>query len=209
MMTWPPAPPGSEPADLRALLDGAHSEPEEEAPRLVLADWLDERGDPRARWMEAAVTLRPAAETEITPRTLYDHIERLACHRRLRFFATGCCRGAWESLGSSGRLAVAAAELRACDLLTKVPLACAWREAQAALNHDAQSASEAEVSRAVRRAETAWLAAQTAAEDAFWLSGRFAWVHWMLAAEAVCPDFGSRGCLLLEAVRGLNLPPID
>src|SRR5262245_29752123 len=40
---------------LRGFLAAIRAEPEEDAPRLVFADWLDEHGDPRAEMIRLSV----------------------------------------------------------------------------------------------------------------------------------------------------------
>lgn len=42
-------------ATLRGLLAAARDDPDDEGPRLVLADWLDERGDPRGEFVRLQV----------------------------------------------------------------------------------------------------------------------------------------------------------
>jgi uncharacterized protein (TIGR02996 family) len=46
----PPGPPSAGPAALDGLLAAARAEPDDDTPRLVLADWLEENGDPA--WAE-------------------------------------------------------------------------------------------------------------------------------------------------------------
>jgi uncharacterized protein (TIGR02996 family) len=50
-----PPPTTDDEAFLRAIVDA----PADEAPRLVYADWLDERGDPRGAYLRAVVTWGP------------------------------------------------------------------------------------------------------------------------------------------------------
>src|SRR5262249_19017520 len=47
-MTWPPRPDGPIDPHVRAFLDDVAENPDDPAPRLVFADWLAERDDPRA-----------------------------------------------------------------------------------------------------------------------------------------------------------------
>ena len=41
--------------ELLAMLRNIKDDPEEDAPRLALADWLQERGDPRGEFIRAQV----------------------------------------------------------------------------------------------------------------------------------------------------------
>jgi uncharacterized protein (TIGR02996 family) len=41
-----------------AFLAAIRAEPEDEAPRLIYADWLDERGDPRAEYLRVEYAVR-------------------------------------------------------------------------------------------------------------------------------------------------------
>src|SRR5262245_16913044 len=47
-MTWPPSPNAPVDPQIRAFLDAIADEPTDASVRLVFADWLEERGDPRA-----------------------------------------------------------------------------------------------------------------------------------------------------------------
>lgn len=47
----------TEDPDERCLLDAIHTDPEDDRLRLVYADWLEERGDPRAEWVRAEIIL--------------------------------------------------------------------------------------------------------------------------------------------------------
>jgi uncharacterized protein (TIGR02996 family) len=47
-MTWPPPVPDPHGEGIAAFLTAVAEEPDAAAPRLIFADWLEERGDPRA-----------------------------------------------------------------------------------------------------------------------------------------------------------------
>src|SRR4051812_38593601 len=68
--------PGALPADLLGLLAGCKERPEEETPRLVLADWLEEHGGPEEQ--ARAEHIRLEVECERLPR--HDH-RRIALQR--------------------------------------------------------------------------------------------------------------------------------
>src|SRR6476659_1158863 len=50
--------------DERAFLRAIAAAPDDTAPRLVYADWLDERGDPRAEFVRVQVRLREHLESD-------------------------------------------------------------------------------------------------------------------------------------------------
>jgi uncharacterized protein (TIGR02996 family) len=56
-MTWPPSPNASVDPQVRAFLDAIADHPEDASVRLVFADWLEERGDPRAELMRLQAQL--------------------------------------------------------------------------------------------------------------------------------------------------------
>jgi uncharacterized protein (TIGR02996 family) len=62
-MTWPPAVPDPHSEEITGFLAAIAEDPDEAAARLVFADWLDERGDPRGEMLRLAwevSTLSPA-----------------------------------------------------------------------------------------------------------------------------------------------------
>ena len=63
------------PDELRSLLAGCHEAPDDDAPRLVLADWLEERDDPRGTFMRLQCQLEamPAMERRIVHLALAEH----------------------------------------------------------------------------------------------------------------------------------------
>src|SRR5215469_14182128 len=64
--------------ELLALLRAAKADPEDDAPRLVLADWLDERGDPaRAELVRLQVARDRLAPYDPRRRELEDREDEL------------------------------------------------------------------------------------------------------------------------------------
>lgn len=86
-----------------AFIRAIREQPDDETARLVYADWLDERSDPRAEYLRAEATwvaLRPSDEQY---RTLYRRASRLAAPLDPEWFAAvgrmGILVGrAWEAL---------------------------------------------------------------------------------------------------------------
>jgi uncharacterized protein (TIGR02996 family) len=66
----------------RALLQGILDAPEEDAPRLVFADWLDDNGEPdRAEFIRAQIQLAPIAEDDPSYEGLRKRAgQLLSCH---------------------------------------------------------------------------------------------------------------------------------
>jgi uncharacterized protein (TIGR02996 family) len=68
-MTWPPDPDAPTDEHVRAFLDDVSDHPEDVAVRLVFADWLAERDDPRAELLRLqAEHLRGTERKEVEPR---------------------------------------------------------------------------------------------------------------------------------------------
>jgi uncharacterized protein (TIGR02996 family) len=54
--------------EVHAFLHASKEQPEEDLPRLALADWLDERGDAeRAEFIRLQCRLGPGTEPPLTP----------------------------------------------------------------------------------------------------------------------------------------------
>jgi uncharacterized protein (TIGR02996 family) len=117
--------------------------PGDDGPRLVYADWLEERGDGRGTWLrfactEFAAAARAAARSTDKPDGgFYLRVDRLLRRpggkRLVRLAAAAFYRwlpaGAglvWDRLEEDVRSTVAAAELHACGLLSAEALATPW-----------------------------------------------------------------------------------
>src|SRR5689334_1764941 len=105
--------------------------PGDDGPKLVWADWLEERGDPRGEWLrfattEFAQTARAAAlRTTVPDGNFYLRVDRLlrrpSGKRLLRLSAAAFLRWipvrtgfVWDFLDENIKPTVAAAELHAC-----------------------------------------------------------------------------------------------
>lgn len=66
--------------DELAFLKAIHANPADDLPRLVYADWLDERGDPLAEMIRLGVEARDDGRTDLKPR-----IDALATRLRPRY----------------------------------------------------------------------------------------------------------------------------
>lgn len=73
-MTWPPDPTAPPDTDIRAFFAAIRDAGDDTTPRLVFADWLEERGDPRAELVRLQVALR-TADAEKERDTLTKRIE--------------------------------------------------------------------------------------------------------------------------------------
>lgn len=116
--------------DERALLDAILADPDDDGPRLVYADWLEERGDERATYLRLEIEFRSAADA-----IERDRVERAL--RRLRWYAgaewlaivarlpiENCprtdCPGRWEQLSATD-----APEVRRCETCLGIVHHCA------------------------------------------------------------------------------------
>lgn len=67
--------------DEPSLLDAIHERPDDDLPRLVYADWLEERGDPRAEFIRVQCQLAEGgADDERRPALLHREAQLLAEH---------------------------------------------------------------------------------------------------------------------------------
>lgn len=78
-------------SELRALLKACHAQPDDDTPRLVLADWLQERDDPRGELMrlQCQLAAMPAADPQ------YDEL----CSRQEEWWK--CFGQLWEKEASN------------------------------------------------------------------------------------------------------------
>jgi uncharacterized protein (TIGR02996 family) len=82
--TSPPTKPVRE-GDERSLLDAILAEPDDDAPRLVYADWLAERGDPRGEFIIVQLELAKLGPTDRGDRVAELHereVELLRLHKK-------------------------------------------------------------------------------------------------------------------------------
>jgi uncharacterized protein (TIGR02996 family) len=63
------------------FINAIKANPDDDLPRLVYADWLDERGDPRGNFIRLHLALKAAAP---------DHTDRVAGEHELSHLRTGC-----------------------------------------------------------------------------------------------------------------------
>lgn len=68
--------------DEEALLDEIRSVPEDDVPRLMLADWLEEQGDPRAELIRVQLELATCGPDDPRRESLVNHESRLIADRR-------------------------------------------------------------------------------------------------------------------------------
>jgi uncharacterized protein (TIGR02996 family) len=61
-----------------AFIAAVLAEPEDDTPRLVYADWLEERGDPRAEFLRAECQLRKLSSTEDSFPALRTRLEQVS-----------------------------------------------------------------------------------------------------------------------------------
>jgi uncharacterized protein (TIGR02996 family) len=76
----------SEDAFLRAIL----ADPDDEAPRLIYSDWLDERGDPRAEFLRLECRLRALSVASAEYRPLHQRLTALGGLPDVRWVAAVC-----------------------------------------------------------------------------------------------------------------------
>jgi uncharacterized protein (TIGR02996 family) len=140
-----------------ALVAAVLATPGDDAVRLVFADWLDERADPRGAQLrrlaaahEAARALpRPAAGGPAGFDEVYYGCQRLEAREPglSRLFACLCVRfcplpderRVWDLLRAPGRAAVAAAEMHWCGLVGDPALEAACRAAKPPEERDHES----------------------------------------------------------------------
>jgi len=118
--------------------------PAEEGPRLVFADWLDERGDVRGPWLRFVSRVHELARLASEPATLPDTDEAHLAHRSaslarldvaamVRFTPAAPGQLFWDRLDDiRSRRAVAGAELLGCGLLSDRQRQSLLAEARAA-----------------------------------------------------------------------------
>src|SRR4051794_2894901 len=120
-MTTAPCP------ELLALLAGARASPHEDAPRLVLADWLEEHGDGRGELMRCQLERAALPPGDPRQRELDDRLWDLLARHRPAYFAP------LRDVASDAaiRRGLLAATVSASDLLAEGPQALAATEAWA------------------------------------------------------------------------------
>jgi uncharacterized protein (TIGR02996 family) len=115
-------------AELAPFLDAILAEPDADGPKLVLADYLEERGDRRGQLLREGVAWLRQAAALGPPAADWDHQAPGLSGRRGRLVVVACCRflplpgggRAWDRITDPhARAAVAAAELAAHGLLDR------------------------------------------------------------------------------------------
>jgi uncharacterized protein (TIGR02996 family) len=105
----------------KAFLQAIAHDPQDEAPRLIYADWLEERGDPRAEYLRVEVAMARLSKTGRKYRALAKRlrelqvgldrqwlawVDRTAAVRSCRFRFEFECPLRWENLKPTGRATV-------------------------------------------------------------------------------------------------------
>jgi len=79
--------------EAEAFLQRIRAHPDDDAERLVFADWLDEQGDPLGRFIRVQLALaEPPTNEELRRKLLLQERELLAAHR-----------ATWETVNRPGR----------------------------------------------------------------------------------------------------------
>jgi uncharacterized protein (TIGR02996 family) len=73
-----------------AFNQAIRNSPDDDVTRLIYADWLEERGDPRADFLRVECRVHEMSETSLQYRTLKRQLGRLAKHLDIRWLATVC-----------------------------------------------------------------------------------------------------------------------
>jgi uncharacterized protein (TIGR02996 family) len=188
-------------AELPPFLDTILADPDADEPQLVLANFLEERGDERGQWLREGVAWmrRIRALPALAEAAGGVSLDGLG-ERRLRLFAVACVRllpvGArrlpeFFQDRRRGRQALAAAELHAHGLLSGWRLAGIPRSGSPAPGDGAAAATLREPFSAEAARSAAWYAGQVPA-GLYGSGGAEAARRWQAAVAALARELSPR-----------------
>jgi uncharacterized protein (TIGR02996 family) len=214
MSDSPPLPPGGD-----AFLAACRKAPEDAELRLVFADWLLDRDDRRGEFLRALIVAWGTAAA--LPAPIPENPEASACLNRARarlmaagrekragekvwrlWRVWGCCclrecplpgGRVWNLLDAPARAAVVAAELYACDLLSREPMRAASRAARTHVGPADEVPAESVVGLQTARSDAGAVASPHTPTVAAWFGNRWRDFRWCAALAdrlpVVVPEF--------------------